>query len=115
MDVMRHKLEREVNQTLFNFTVEDDVETLKLSKQLLRACIDLDARESRGVEPLERLIEEMGGWPVVKRDSWDESLFSWQKIAELAIQNGLIINFPLTFSSMANTAKNSSVMVLQVS
>lgn len=40
MDVLRHKMEQELNETL-NHDIEHELEVFKLSKKLYKACMDL--------------------------------------------------------------------------
>lgn len=113
MDVMRQNLEKELNDTFYSDS-EDDIETLKLSKMLYRSCMDLDSIESRGLEPMKIIIEEIGGWPVVEGDSWTESVMSWQDIVGSFNRKGLFIKFPLIISTMPHLTKNASQLILLV-
>lgn len=113
IDVMRSKLERELNETFYEDS-EDDIDTLRMSKKLFRSCMDLDSIEKRGVEPLKILIDELGGWPVVEGDSWNESASSWEDVVVNANRKGLFIQFPTAFSTTHHSSNNSSETVLQV-
>lgn len=114
MDLLREKLEKQINETFYSDNDDDDVESLKLGRKLYKACMNVDAIKSRSMEPLMTIIDELGGWPVVKGDSWDDSLMSWLSVIGAATKKGLLINFPFTFLTMPNTLQNSSQLSLQV-
>lgn len=113
IDVIRSKLERELNET-FYVDSEDDIDTLRMSKKLFRSCMDLDSIGKRGIEPLKIVIDELGGWPVVEGDSWSESTSYWDDVVEKANMKGLFIQFPTAFSTTHHSSNNSSETVLQV-
>ena len=51
-----------------------------------------DTIESRKEAPLLRLLEDLGGWPVVKGESWISEAFDWQEtIAKLRQYNNDIL------------------------
>ena len=49
------------------------------AKNLFRSCMNYEAIEKRGIEPLLELLEKFGGWPLLD-DSWDEKNFDWLKL-----------------------------------
>lgn len=49
------------------------------AKNLFRSCMNYEAIEKRGIEPLLALIEKFGGWPLLD-DNWDEKNFDWLKL-----------------------------------
>jgi neprilysin len=113
-DLLWLKVEREINESFYLNDENDEIEAFKLSKNLYKACMDLESIKSRGIEPLQEIMDELGGWPVVKGDEWDENLISWQKVTEIANKKGFFYNFPVIFSTMQNTAKNPSQLMLQI-
>ena len=50
-----------------------------------------------GVEPAKKLLEQIGGWPVLQGDSWNGEDFKWYeqtvKMAELGINEDYIVRF----------------------
>ncbi len=50
---------------------------LEQALRLYRSCMDEDSIDAAGLEPLLKKLEEMGGWPVVEGDGWEEDKFSW--------------------------------------
>lgn len=49
------------------------------AKNLFRSCMNYEAIEKRGIEPLLELLEKFGGWPLLD-DFWDEKSFDWLKL-----------------------------------
>ncbi len=47
------------------------------AKKLYRSCMDVDRLEERGLRPLKEMLSDLGGWPVVKGDDWEEQDFNW--------------------------------------
>jgi len=43
-----------------------------------RECMDIDRREQVGVYPLLKMLNAIGGWPMISRN-WDEAGFNWLK------------------------------------
>lgn len=113
METVRKKLEKEINETFYE-NVEEDLDVLKLNKLLYRTCMDLDSIKLRDLAPLQSMIDDLGGWPVVKGDLWDESSISWQNVLETAWKKGLVTNFPFTITTIPNYPTNSSEMILRV-
>jgi len=59
-------------------TEEDDNDsTLRRARNMYKSCMDEEAIDAKGVAPLTTVLADMGGWPVVEGDAWDESSFNW--------------------------------------
>uniref|UniRef100_A0A182Q8N3 Peptidase M13 N-terminal domain-containing protein n=1 Tax=Anopheles farauti TaxID=69004 RepID=A0A182Q8N3_9DIPT len=55
--------------------LSDDAETK--ARQLFVSCMNYELIERRGLEPLRALLHQLGGWPVLEPDTWDETNFDW--------------------------------------
>uniref|UniRef100_A0A182N6N4 Neprilysin, neutral endopeptidase 1 n=1 Tax=Anopheles dirus TaxID=7168 RepID=A0A182N6N4_9DIPT len=53
----------------------DDAETK--ARHLFVSCMNYEMIEQRGLEPLRALLHQLGGWPVLEPDTWDETNFDW--------------------------------------
>lgn len=69
--------------------------------------------EERGLRPLVDIQEEMGGWPVVKGDNWDEKSWSWQKSVKDFRKRGYSTDYILDFS-VGTDLKNSTRRIIDV-
>ncbi|XP_049801090.1 neprilysin-2-like isoform X2 [Schistocerca nitens] len=76
-------LREELQEKLRNAIEEEETQavvprSLQLARNLHTACTNKKRIESRGLEPLQRVLkDELGGWPAVEGDSWDETSFDW--------------------------------------
>jgi membrane metallo-endopeptidase-like protein 1 len=58
----------------------DDTKTLRLQKQFYRSCRDLAAIEADNDTTFWGLITQLGGWPVVSGNNWNESSFDFGEL-----------------------------------
>lgn len=59
---------------LFTRKIEpDEIKPYKLVKMLYKSCINSCASENRGIEPLRKLIDSVGGWPMLENGQWNGS------------------------------------------
>lgn len=50
--------------------------------------MNLENLESKSDEKLKKLLQDLGGWPILMRH-WNETDFHWGKIVEKCIEHGL--------------------------
>ncbi|KAH8381739.1 hypothetical protein KR093_011514 [Drosophila rubida] len=50
------------------------------AKNLYKSCVNSELLAHRGLEPLQTLIRQLGGWPVLDPD-WRSTHFNWQQLA----------------------------------
>lgn len=81
------------------------------AKFLYKSCMNAEILEQRKLEPLYRLLETLGGWPVLDGDKWDASKFNW---LELAAKLRLYNNDVLINQWVGPDIKNSDENVIQV-
>lgn len=70
--------------------------------------------EERGMKPLIDIHESLGGWPVLKGESWDESSWTWTKSVKDFRARGYSTDYMLDFS-VSTDLKNSMRRVIDVS
>lgn len=70
--------------------------------------------EERGLEPMLNIQESMGGWPVIKGDSWDEKSWSWQQSVREFRKRGYSTDYIFDFS-VGTDLKNSTRRIIDVS
>lgn len=69
--------------------------------------------EERGLTPLTDIHDSLGGWPVVKGDSWDESTWTWQQSVKEFRKRGYSTDYILDFS-VGTDLKNSTRRIIDV-
>ncbi|XP_026669876.1 neprilysin-4-like isoform X3 [Ceratina calcarata] len=79
------------------------------AKYLFRSCMNYEILEQRMERPLIQLLDELGGWPVLRPD-WDPEKFDWLLlVAQLRLYNNDI----LISEWVAPDIKNSDQYVIQ--
>lgn len=68
----------------------------------------IDSLKKRGITPLKKMLEEIGGWPVVLEHVWDEKVWSWEEVIYEAFKRGLIIDFPFQFVTARLNSTNAT-------
>ena len=77
------------------------------ARDLYASCMDTERLEEVGLAPLTDKLSEMGGWPAVEGDSWDETAFSWEDTMHAFRRNGYSTDLLFDFS-VATDIRNSS-------
>jgi hypothetical protein len=70
--------------------------------------------ESRGLTPLLNILRDLGGWPVLDGDAWDDSKFDWRQSVFNFRAMGYSVDYFMDFSVSVD-AKNSSYRSISVS
>lgn len=69
--------------------------------------------EELGLEPLKKILKQLGGWPVVEGDKWNETDFVWYQTIYKFRRAGYPIDY-LFDLSVVTDMKNSSSHIIQV-
>ncbi|XP_012528718.1 membrane metallo-endopeptidase-like 1 [Monomorium pharaonis] len=76
-----NKTDKQVQDIVEEELKEDDLRAVKLAKNWYKACMDTDAIEKQGIDPLVSTLTRLGGWPMIMEpNQWDEEEYSWQKV-----------------------------------
>ena len=70
--------------------------------------------EEKGLEPLQEVLDEFGGWPVTMGDNWDEDDFVWYEMIYKFRKMGYSIDLFIDFS-VTTDLKNSTWRTIDVS
>ncbi|CAL8117982.1 unnamed protein product [Orchesella dallaii] len=71
-----------VTQEILNEDPNDeDAKPINQVKDFYKSCIDIDAIEAVGLDPLVQIIEDFGGWQLVNPGVWNSTAFDWLKSA----------------------------------
>ncbi|KAK7071727.1 NEDD8 protease nep2 [Halocaridina rubra] len=92
---------------------EADSPATKMVKELFKSCMNTERIEQRGVEPLQEILELMGGWPVVEGENWDASSFNWNTNIYINRKLGYSLDYIFDFSVTTNI-KNSSWRIIDI-
>ena len=90
---------------------KNDFESYKKAKKYYKSCMNEDKQNELGIEPLRKLLNEAGGWPVVDGDKWDGANFNvWDQSIKLNAMGYSSDYF--ASSSISADAKNNTHRVL---
>lgn len=53
--------------------------------------------EEQGLNPLKKILKDLGGWPVLEGDEWKSEDFSWKNIIQKHRQIGQIFFYFMDF------------------
>ena len=76
-DILTKKIEYNGRQ-LLEEPIDDknDFESYKKAKKFYKSCINEDAINDKGLEPLRKILNEIGGWPVLEGEKWNGDDFN---------------------------------------
>ena len=80
-------------------------------KNMYRSCMNLSAIEKLGTEPLKNSLKDLGGWPVVDGEAWDENTFDWINVTEKIRSNGFKPDMFVNFKVIADVMNNTKNMI----
>lgn len=92
----------------------NELKTFTLLKNLNKACLNKTILEQRGNAPLIDMLNDYGGWPVLKGDEWIEAGWDWIDAIKRFRQDGLDPNIVFTVYASADL-KNSTTRKIYVS
>lgn len=98
--------------------IEDEIDpnesrVFTLIKQLHRSCMNRTAVEAFGLRPFKEILQQIGGWPVIEGEQWNETAWDWIESIQRMRDIGLTTNYLLATSVGAHL-KNSSTRSLRV-
>lgn len=113
--IINNKLKLQLEAILTDPIRDDEIEPFKDVKRLYRSCMNTELIESRGLAPVKRVIDAMGGWPMVDGTAWDkEGNWTWQKAMKASNENGYPVYYMFVFGITVDE-KNTSRRTLLVS
>ncbi|XP_040564604.1 neprilysin-2 isoform X1 [Lepeophtheirus salmonis] len=73
-------------------SIENEPKSFYLARNYYKACMNKSAIESLGLKPMEKVIKDLGGWPLRQGKSWNESSYLWYDKLRILRGKGLPIN-----------------------
>jgi predicted metalloendopeptidase len=96
------RLQEQLRSLVSEEAKEDESKPFTLAKNLYKACMNKSLIEERGIAPLLKIHKELGGWPVLVGDSWDEKSWSWIQSVKNFRKIGYSIDYIIDFSVNVN-------------
>ncbi|XP_068896259.1 endothelin-converting enzyme 1-like isoform X1 [Tenebrio molitor] len=121
-------LENELEATIVEPASSEDRQPVKLQKTFFQACLDLDAMDADRDNGIFALIQEIGGWPLLMENEWQEDEFDWIsvmfKCRQLGLPFGWFVELGLhteetnylkiSYPTTTNYLKNNTVTLLRI-
>ncbi|XP_023343223.1 neprilysin-2 isoform X2 [Eurytemora carolleeae] len=99
---------------LFESTPEpNEPKIFKSVRNYYNSCMDQDRIEKSGKKTLLKLVDKLGGWPVLEGDKWEKKKFSWHEFDVRAHRMGLVVGSILMFK-VDTDYDNSSLRIFEI-
>ena len=86
-----------------------------MARDVYKACMDLGRIEDTGTDGLKRILDRLGGWPVLEGDAWSEANpnYLWYEQIFRFREMGYSVDYFVDFS-VTTDLKNSSRRILDL-
>lgn len=113
-DITMDEIQSEIRNKLEQPIQLEDPKAFNLAKKFYRACMNETAIELEGLKKLKQIFEQIGGWPTLEGNNWNEEDFDWMKALHKLREIG--VNFDVFFRvSIDRDKRNISRHILGVS
>uniref|UniRef100_A0A4Y0BJM9 Neprilysin, neutral endopeptidase 2 n=1 Tax=Anopheles funestus TaxID=62324 RepID=A0A4Y0BJM9_ANOFN len=110
--VIEDRLQQQLRSLLSEDIFDSEATPFKLAKNFYNLCMNKTRIEEKGNKPVLDILDNLGGWPVLKGDSWDlDSSWSWVKSVKDFRNNGYSTDFFFEFSIVTDS-KNSTRRII---
>lgn len=100
---------KELSSLLARNIKANDNLAIRAAKQLYRSCFSAQSTTSTSYKTFEKILEQLGGWPLFNRYNWDD-IWTWDRFeytsAKLGIPVDYIINVIFALD-MVNSSKRA--------
>lgn len=84
IDVLTDQVNNVTQRILSEERSDSDARPINQAKEYFTACMDVEAIEAEGLQPVMNIIEEFGGWQLLNSGTWNSFDLDWlQAVAEL--------------------------------
>lgn len=85
----------------------------QLTKKLYKACMNKTLIEKDGLKTIRTILKELGGWPVLEGDNWNDGQFDWRQSVYKFRRVGYSVDYFIDFS-VGIDLKNSTRRIIDV-
>ncbi|KAH8248359.1 hypothetical protein KR032_002006, partial [Drosophila birchii] len=97
--VISDKLQEQLKDIITAERPETDPKHFRLPNLLYKACMNKTLIENLGAEPIKRVAEKLGGWPLIKGESWNaDDSWTWQEQVKKFRAAGFSMDYIIDFS-----------------
>ena len=92
-----------------------EAEPFLMARDVYKSCMDIGKIEELGLEPIKKIINELGGWPVLvgPNKTWDGENYIWYEQVYKFRKRGYSVDYLIDFS-VTTDLKNSSWRILDL-
>lgn len=115
LSLITDKLQEQITKLITEEPEPNESKPFRLAKDLYKACNNLSLIEEVGVKPYLKIVDQLGGWPVVVGDDWNKDLkWSWvetiKQFSKIGYETSQILDFAISID-----LKNSTKRIIDVS
>ncbi|KAH8340769.1 hypothetical protein KR059_006680, partial [Drosophila kikkawai] len=97
--VISDKLQEQLKDIITAERPETEPKHFRLPNLLYKACMNKTLIENLGAEPIKRVAEKLGGWPLIKGESWNaDDSWTWQEQVKKFRAAGFSMDYIIDFS-----------------
>ncbi|KAJ8668211.1 hypothetical protein QAD02_009874 [Eretmocerus hayati] len=111
-ETVRNILVQQMRDIVSAESKPDDPKSFEFVKNLYSVCMNETLAEEEGLAPLHNILKELGGWPVLEGDKWDEDNFSWKESVYKLRKKGYSTGYFLTFDIVDDFKNNSRRVIV---
>ncbi|KAJ8668512.1 hypothetical protein QAD02_010175 [Eretmocerus hayati] len=111
--VISDNLQKQLRSNIEEEPKPGDPRAFKLVKILYDACMNKSLIEEQGLDPLHRILKDLGGWPLLEGDTWNEDEFNWKESVYKFRKMGYSVDYFIDFS-IGVDLKNSTKRVVDL-
>ncbi|XP_055923499.1 neprilysin-2 isoform X2 [Eupeodes corollae] len=108
------KLQEQLKALIEDERDESSPKHFQLPNKLYKACMNKTLIEELGSSPIANISESLGGWPVIKGESWNsDNAWTWQETVRKFRNLGFSMDYILDFS-IGVDLKNSTKRLIDI-
>ncbi|XP_030375885.1 neprilysin-2 isoform X2 [Scaptodrosophila lebanonensis] len=112
--VISDKLQEQLKDIITEERPMTEPKHFRLPNSLYKACMNKTLIESLGTDPIVKIAESLGGWPLLKGDSWNaDNTWTWQEQVKKFRRLGFSMDYIIDFS-IGVDFKNSTVRIIDL-
>ncbi|XP_027847675.2 neprilysin-2-like isoform X2 [Aphis gossypii] len=91
----------------------DEQRPIKMAKLLFKSCMDKEKIEKDGLKPIKKMLKNLGGWPVLEAEKWNDEEFTWKDSVYKIKEVGYSVDYFIRFS-ISTDVKNSMLRAIEL-
>ncbi|XP_043263785.1 neprilysin-2 isoform X2 [Colletes gigas] len=107
------KLQNQLRSSIEEKSAPNEPKPFRLAKNLYKSCINKTVIEQQGLEPLLKILQNLGGWPVLEGDDWNDDAFDWKESVYKFRKTGYSVDYFIDFS-VGVDLKNSTRRIIDL-